>query len=186
MSHQGSLSFQVFTGNSNADSVVHHKFLHSMKARFLRFIPLKWNVGGRIGLRVEVFGCSYSKWLHLNPHFLKEFFVDAVSAVGGVQHNFYELKGNVKYVAIIYFFRSCSCLSAQGCAGPSSSAAEAFSELSPPESNLLLLASTRPSHAAKPPAPPEGTKLLGIFCGALFGNGTTFCLNSSFFGFKAS
>uniref|UniRef100_A0A8B9NCC5 Contactin-associated protein-like 5 n=1 Tax=Accipiter nisus TaxID=211598 RepID=A0A8B9NCC5_9AVES len=59
MSHQGSLSFQVFTGNSNADSVVHHKFLHSMKARFLRFIPLKWNVGGRIGLRVEVFGCSY-------------------------------------------------------------------------------------------------------------------------------
>ncbi|KAF1449094.1 Contactin-associated protein-like 5, partial [Spheniscus mendiculus] len=49
----------VFTGNSNADSVVHHKFLHSMKARFLRFVPLKWNVGGRIGLRVEVFGCSY-------------------------------------------------------------------------------------------------------------------------------
>ncbi|RMC18695.1 hypothetical protein DUI87_04591 [Hirundo rustica rustica] len=49
----------VFTGNSNADSVVHHKLLHSMKARFLRFIPLKWNAGGRIGLRVEVFGCSY-------------------------------------------------------------------------------------------------------------------------------
>uniref|UniRef100_A0A669PDA1 Contactin associated protein family member 5 n=1 Tax=Phasianus colchicus TaxID=9054 RepID=A0A669PDA1_PHACC len=49
----------VFTGNSNADSVVHHKLLHSMKARFLRFIPLKWNVGGHIGLRVEVFGCSY-------------------------------------------------------------------------------------------------------------------------------
>ncbi|XP_031410170.1 contactin-associated protein-like 5 [Meleagris gallopavo] len=55
----GSLSFQVFTGNSNADSVVHHKLLYSMKARFLRFIPLKWNVGGHIGLRVEVFGCSY-------------------------------------------------------------------------------------------------------------------------------
>uniref|UniRef100_A0A8B9V7A9 Contactin associated protein family member 5 n=1 Tax=Anas zonorhyncha TaxID=75864 RepID=A0A8B9V7A9_9AVES len=49
----------VFTGNSNADSVVHHKLLHSMKARFLRFVPLKWNVGGQIGLRVEVFGCSY-------------------------------------------------------------------------------------------------------------------------------
>ncbi|KAF2988586.1 hypothetical protein EK904_007337, partial [Melospiza melodia maxima] len=49
----------VFTGNSNADSVVHHKLLHSVKARFLRFIPLRWNVGGRIGLRVEVFGCSY-------------------------------------------------------------------------------------------------------------------------------
>ncbi|XP_015490502.1 contactin-associated protein-like 5 [Parus major] len=52
-------SVWVFTGNSNADSVVHHKLLHSMKARFLRFIPLKWNAGGRIGLRVEVFGCSY-------------------------------------------------------------------------------------------------------------------------------
>uniref|UniRef100_A0A672V786 Contactin associated protein family member 5 n=1 Tax=Strigops habroptila TaxID=2489341 RepID=A0A672V786_STRHB len=50
----------VFTGNNNADSVVHHKLLHSTKARFLRFIPLKWNAGGRIGLRVEVFGCSYN------------------------------------------------------------------------------------------------------------------------------
>uniref|UniRef100_A0A8C2TML5 Contactin associated protein family member 5 n=1 Tax=Coturnix japonica TaxID=93934 RepID=A0A8C2TML5_COTJA len=49
----------VFTGNSNADSVVHHKLPHSMKARFLRFVPLKWNAGGHIGLRVEVFGCSY-------------------------------------------------------------------------------------------------------------------------------
>ncbi|KAJ7413024.1 hypothetical protein BTVI_44363 [Pitangus sulphuratus] len=49
----------VFTGNSNADSVVHHKLLHSLKARFLRFVPLKWNVGGQIGLRVEAFGCSY-------------------------------------------------------------------------------------------------------------------------------
>lgn len=88
MSHQGSLSFQVFTGNSNADSVVHHKFLHSMKARFLRFVPLKWNVGGRIGLRVEVFGCSYSKWLRFNSHFLKGLFIEAVSAMKGVQHKF--------------------------------------------------------------------------------------------------
>ncbi|XP_064370811.1 contactin-associated protein-like 5 isoform X2 [Dromaius novaehollandiae] len=49
----------VFTGNSNADGVVHHKFLHSVKARFVRFVPLKWSLNGRIGLRVEVFGCSY-------------------------------------------------------------------------------------------------------------------------------
>ncbi|OXB81628.1 UNVERIFIED_CONTAM: hypothetical protein H355_008790, partial [Colinus virginianus] len=54
-----SLFLQVFTGNSNADSVVHHKLLHSMKARFLRFVPLKWSVSGHIGMRVEVFGCSY-------------------------------------------------------------------------------------------------------------------------------
>ncbi|KYO18229.1 contactin-associated protein-like 2 isoform B [Alligator mississippiensis] len=52
-------SIWVFIGNTNADSVVEHKFLHSMKARFLRFIPLKWNPNGRIGLRVEVYGCSY-------------------------------------------------------------------------------------------------------------------------------
>ncbi|XP_053899211.1 contactin-associated protein-like 5 isoform X2 [Malaclemys terrapin pileata] len=49
----------VFTGNTNADSVVHHKLLHSVKTRFLRFVPLKWNPSGRIGLRVEVYGCSY-------------------------------------------------------------------------------------------------------------------------------
>nr|XP_056717364.1 contactin-associated protein-like 5 [Euleptes europaea] len=49
----------VFPGNSNADGVIQHKLLHSVKARFVRFVPLKWNVGGKIGLRVEVFGCSY-------------------------------------------------------------------------------------------------------------------------------
>ncbi|XP_074973829.1 contactin-associated protein-like 5 isoform X4 [Caretta caretta] len=52
-------SIWVFTGNTNADSVVHHKLLHSVKTRFLRFVPLKWNPSGRIGLRVEVYGCSY-------------------------------------------------------------------------------------------------------------------------------
>ncbi|KAM9305832.1 contactin-associated protein-like 5 [Gastrophryne carolinensis] len=49
----------VFSGNTNADSVVTHKFQHSIKARFLRFIPLEWNPSGGIGMRVEVFGCSY-------------------------------------------------------------------------------------------------------------------------------
>nr|XP_028598567.1 contactin-associated protein-like 5 isoform X1 [Podarcis muralis] len=49
----------VFQGNSNADSVMQHKFLHSVKARFVRFIPLKWSQSGNIGLRVEVFGCTY-------------------------------------------------------------------------------------------------------------------------------
>ncbi|XP_029461074.1 contactin-associated protein-like 5 [Rhinatrema bivittatum] len=52
-------SIWAFTGNSNADSVVLHKFLHSIKVRFLRFIPLEWNLGGRIGLRAEVYGCVY-------------------------------------------------------------------------------------------------------------------------------
>ncbi|XP_069586113.1 contactin-associated protein-like 5 [Ranitomeya imitator] len=48
-----------FPGNTNADGVVNHKFQHSIKARFLRFIPLEWNPSGRIGMRVEVYGCSY-------------------------------------------------------------------------------------------------------------------------------
>ncbi|XP_069588760.1 contactin-associated protein-like 5 [Ranitomeya imitator] len=48
-----------FPGNTNADSVVTHKFQHSIKARFLRFIPLEWNPSGSIGMRIEVYGCSY-------------------------------------------------------------------------------------------------------------------------------
>ncbi|KAJ6665515.1 hypothetical protein lerEdw1_003356, partial [Lerista edwardsae] len=49
----------VFPGNSNTDSIIQHKLLHSVKARFVRFVPLKWSPSGKIGLRVEVFGCSY-------------------------------------------------------------------------------------------------------------------------------
>ncbi|KAL6035621.1 hypothetical protein STEG23_036457, partial [Scotinomys teguina] len=50
---------QTFVGNMNADSVVHHKLLHSMRTRFVRFVPLEWNPSGKIGMRVEVYGCSY-------------------------------------------------------------------------------------------------------------------------------
>ncbi|XP_058520159.1 contactin-associated protein-like 5 [Ochotona princeps] len=49
----------TFLGNVNADSVVHHKLPHSVKARFVRFVPLQWNPSGKIGMRVEVYGCSY-------------------------------------------------------------------------------------------------------------------------------
>ncbi|GAB1285307.1 Contactin-associated protein-like 5-2 [Apodemus speciosus] len=49
----------TFVGNMNANSVVHHKLLHSMRARFVRFVPLEWNPNGKIGMRVEVYGCSY-------------------------------------------------------------------------------------------------------------------------------
>ncbi|XP_051003187.1 contactin-associated protein-like 5 [Acomys russatus] len=49
----------TFVGNMNADSVVHHKLLHSVRARFVRFVPLQWNPNGKIGLRAEVYGCSY-------------------------------------------------------------------------------------------------------------------------------
>ncbi|XP_059136413.1 contactin-associated protein like 5-1-like isoform X3 [Peromyscus eremicus] len=52
-------SIWTFAGNMNADSVVHHKLLHSMRTRFVRFVPLEWNPSGKIGMRVEVYGCSY-------------------------------------------------------------------------------------------------------------------------------
>ncbi|NXH33849.1 CNTP4 protein, partial [Myiagra hebetior] len=49
----------AFPGNTNADSVVYYKLQHSIKARFLRFVPLDWNPNGRIGMRIEVYGCTY-------------------------------------------------------------------------------------------------------------------------------
>ncbi|XP_075385400.1 contactin-associated protein-like 5 isoform X1 [Tenrec ecaudatus] len=52
-------SIWTFAGNMNADSVVHHKLLHPARARFMRFVPLQWNQRGNIGMRVEVYGCSY-------------------------------------------------------------------------------------------------------------------------------
>ncbi|XP_052056206.1 contactin-associated protein like 5-3 isoform X2 [Apodemus sylvaticus] len=52
-------SIWTFVGNMNADGVVHHKLLHSVRARFVRFVPLEWNPNGKIGMRVEVYGCSY-------------------------------------------------------------------------------------------------------------------------------
>ncbi|XP_052057008.1 contactin-associated protein like 5-3 isoform X3 [Apodemus sylvaticus] len=52
-------SIWTFVGNMNANSVVHHKLLKSVRTRFVRFVPLEWNPYGKIGMRVEVYGCSY-------------------------------------------------------------------------------------------------------------------------------
>ncbi|XP_061482188.1 contactin-associated protein-like 4 [Rhineura floridana] len=49
----------AFAGNTNADSVISYNLQHSIKARFLRFVPLDWNHNGRIGMRIEVYGCAY-------------------------------------------------------------------------------------------------------------------------------
>ncbi|XP_054219704.1 contactin-associated protein-like 3B isoform X8 [Homo sapiens] len=48
-----------FPGNTNADSVVHYRLQPPFEARFLRFLPLAWNPRGRIGMRIEVYGCAY-------------------------------------------------------------------------------------------------------------------------------
>ncbi|XP_062384556.1 contactin-associated protein-like 5 [Sardina pilchardus] len=49
----------TFPGNTDMDSVVHHKLPHSIRTRFLRLVPLKGNPRGGVGLRVEVYGCTY-------------------------------------------------------------------------------------------------------------------------------
>uniref|UniRef100_A0A8D2B9B7 Contactin-associated protein-like 4 n=1 Tax=Sciurus vulgaris TaxID=55149 RepID=A0A8D2B9B7_SCIVU len=48
-----------FSGNTNADSVVHYRLQPPFEARFLRFLPSAWNPKGRIGMRIEVYGCAY-------------------------------------------------------------------------------------------------------------------------------
>uniref|UniRef100_A0A3B4WS01 Contactin-associated protein-like 4 n=1 Tax=Seriola lalandi dorsalis TaxID=1841481 RepID=A0A3B4WS01_SERLL len=53
-------SLGSFPGNSNADSVVQYKLQQPAIARFLRLIPLDWNPSGRIGLRLETYGCPYT------------------------------------------------------------------------------------------------------------------------------
>ncbi|CAK7301499.1 Contactin-associated protein-like 3 [Vulpes lagopus] len=55
--HEESIS--GFPGNTNADSVVHYRLQPPFEARFLRFLPLAWNPKGRIGMRIEVYGCAY-------------------------------------------------------------------------------------------------------------------------------
>ncbi|XP_073734275.1 contactin-associated protein-like 3 isoform X2 [Callorhinus ursinus] len=52
-------SISGFPGNTNADSVVHYRLQPPFEARFLRFLPLAWNPKGRIGMRIEVYGCAY-------------------------------------------------------------------------------------------------------------------------------
>uniref|UniRef100_A0AAQ4RKF3 Contactin associated protein like 3 n=1 Tax=Gasterosteus aculeatus aculeatus TaxID=481459 RepID=A0AAQ4RKF3_GASAC len=58
--HRQEDSFGAFPGNSNADSVVKYKLKQPVIARYLRLIPLDWNPSGRIGLRLEIYGCRYT------------------------------------------------------------------------------------------------------------------------------
>uniref|UniRef100_A0A8C0CQ73 Uncharacterized protein n=1 Tax=Balaenoptera musculus TaxID=9771 RepID=A0A8C0CQ73_BALMU len=62
-----SIFSQGFPGNTNADSVVHYRLQPPFEARFLRFLPLTWNPKGRIGMRIEVYGCAYrSEMVHFD------------------------------------------------------------------------------------------------------------------------
>ncbi|XP_043910614.1 contactin-associated protein 1 [Protopterus annectens] len=50
----------TFAGNLNTDGVVHHRLYYPIIAQYLRFVPVSWNPQGKIGLRVEAYGCSYT------------------------------------------------------------------------------------------------------------------------------
>ena len=68
MSSLLSVSLQAFSGNSNTESVVRHDLAKGIMGRFLRFVPLDWSGEGRIGLRIEVYGCSYCEYTHTHTH----------------------------------------------------------------------------------------------------------------------
>ncbi|XP_068599937.1 contactin-associated protein-like 4 [Brachionichthys hirsutus] len=58
--HRQEDSLGAFPGNSNADTVVQYKLNQPVIARYLRLVPLDWNPTGRIGLRLEIYGCRYT------------------------------------------------------------------------------------------------------------------------------
>lgn len=62
------LCSQAFTGNSNSESAVRHELQQGIVARFLRLVPLDWSEEGRIGLRIEVYGCSYCECTQTHAH----------------------------------------------------------------------------------------------------------------------
>lgn len=56
-----SLSPQTFFGNVNESAVVRHDLHFHFTARYVRIVPLAWNPRGKIGLRLGLYGCPYSK-----------------------------------------------------------------------------------------------------------------------------
>ena len=46
---------QVFTGNTDRDTVVNHQLTPMIKARYIRLIPVEWN--NHISLRMELYTC---------------------------------------------------------------------------------------------------------------------------------
>ncbi|XP_033975452.1 contactin-associated protein-like 2 [Trematomus bernacchii] len=49
----------TFEGNMDSEASVRHELQHAILARYIRFIPVGWSREGRIGLRLELYGCSY-------------------------------------------------------------------------------------------------------------------------------
>ncbi|KAJ3583260.1 hypothetical protein NHX12_032738 [Muraenolepis orangiensis] len=54
------MSKQAFPGNSNADSMVQYELQQRVVAHYVHLVPVDWNPSGRIGLRLEMYGCPYT------------------------------------------------------------------------------------------------------------------------------
>ena len=50
---------QEFDGNKDKNSVVNHDLNPPIIARYIRFLPVKWE--GEISMRVELYGCVKGK-----------------------------------------------------------------------------------------------------------------------------
>lgn len=50
------LLLQVFTGNTDRDTVVSRDLYPPIRARYIRFRPVTWE--GHISMRVELYGCQ--------------------------------------------------------------------------------------------------------------------------------
>ena len=51
---------QVFPGNTHDDKPQFNTFDYPIVARYVRFYPRRWNIN--IAMRVELYGCEYSKF----------------------------------------------------------------------------------------------------------------------------
>ncbi|XP_014641007.1 PREDICTED: contactin-associated protein-like 3B [Ceratotherium simum simum] len=79
------LTAQGFPGNANADGVVRHRLRPPVEARHLRFLPSAWSPNGRIGMRVEAYGCPYSCCEQHLPECQRNRYISIVLAQGAPQ-----------------------------------------------------------------------------------------------------
>ncbi|XP_041121407.1 contactin-associated protein 1-like [Polyodon spathula] len=53
----------TFSGNWNYYQVKKHNLHYAITAKHLRILPVGWNPAGKIGLRLEVYGCFYDSYV---------------------------------------------------------------------------------------------------------------------------
>lgn len=61
---------QTLPGNWNYYQVKRNVFHYAFTAKHLRLLPMGWNTenGGKIGVRLEVYGCPYGKESYMSTY----------------------------------------------------------------------------------------------------------------------